>query len=949
MMLDTRLTGPARTLLPAIVTALCSNAGGPAAAESEAPTFEGRFFRGEGDVEYLRLLDEARRMFAPDPEFQNVAMLYTPSWNGLVEGPKWGMWWIQNSYGPSYCSMPFLTEPVVTFLGNSQAAWFDTMGDGKKTWKWRDHEWTVPDGQLCDAATPNGAIPKQGDGRVDIHDWGIEFTAAGTLMQSELLLIGRDPEAVAHDLPRLERCANFIESRHDPKNNLFLAGPAGNLLAPNYAAWKKPDGTYGKAYLAGLSITYIAALDRLIELEKLAGDEKKAALYTKRRDLARKGLALLETDEGYFVKFIDPDGTKHGVYGAAKHGYFEASPNHDAICFRVANDRQARRIYEKIASIPPLRRNTFVISNHPSLDDMYEDGGIFRFGTWINGGHWSTCEARMVMAYYRLGEFEDARRSMQTLLTFARRFQMDNPLKNFGATPWFDANPTNLCYDALGPPAAMVRGLFEYIYRADGLTLLPHVPPGITRLEQRFPIRFGSKRIYLATYGSGPIARVLVNGETWPAFTADSVSLPYEKTPDTAAIQIVLGEGKPKPFAPPKPDPAPARPPAAGAARALIHSLVPPVIVPNELPLRIGADSNGGSRFLGGIARPLVFGRALKPNEIAQLARKKTLTEPADDPTLVGGWNFDDPSGSGFPSVAGGAKAAKAVGIVESLESSVGKALRLNGESYLEVPHSPALDLREAVTLAAWIRPEEPPQGGARILDKTRVGGSDGYLLDTHPDDSLRLLVHGGMLSHDAKLPPGEWTHVAGTVGDGKMALYVSGREAATSELRSEAPDLGLADRIAKLRLFYARLVENGLGDTYAAAHARFAADCFDAGLERRRLQEAGQLARLPAMADLEAMQSYVTSAAKLREGLETRIRTYAESTDEREGQVYGIWTSLGDTAETSQPPARMAERANRSARSTVAGVAASRVRQIPSSGGTAGASPRPGRGMSRQ
>ncbi len=107
----------------------------------------------------------------------------------------------------------------------------------------------------------------------------MEFTAAGLLMQAELLLISRDAEAIAHYLPKLERCANFIETRRDPTNNLFLAGPAGNLLAPSYAGWKKPDGTYGKAYLAGLSITYIAALDRLIELEKLAGRAGKAQLY----------------------------------------------------------------------------------------------------------------------------------------------------------------------------------------------------------------------------------------------------------------------------------------------------------------------------------------------------------------------------------------------------------------------------------------------------------------------------------------------------------------------------------------------------------------------------------------------------------------------------------------------------------------------------------------------
>src|SRR5512145_1028268 len=64
--------------------------------------FAGKHFVGEGDVEHLRLLEISRRLLEPDPEFQNLSMLYEPKWNGLVEGPNWDAWWIQNSYGPSY-------------------------------------------------------------------------------------------------------------------------------------------------------------------------------------------------------------------------------------------------------------------------------------------------------------------------------------------------------------------------------------------------------------------------------------------------------------------------------------------------------------------------------------------------------------------------------------------------------------------------------------------------------------------------------------------------------------------------------------------------------------------------------------------------------------------------------------------------------------------------------
>jgi hypothetical protein len=512
------------------------------AAPAGPERFDGKHYRGAGDVEYLQLLDTARRMFEPDPELQNMAMLYTPAWNGLVEGPTWGAWWIQNSYGPSYCALPFYQEPFVTFLQNSQDLWFDQMGDGERKGA---RDWVAPDGCLCDAAAPGWIYYRQGDGRVDIHDWGMEFTAAGVVLQAEALLIGRDAKAIAHYLPMLERSANFIETRRDPKNNLFLAGPAGNLLAPSYAGWKKPDGTYDKAYLTGLSITYIAGLDRLIELEKLAGRTKEATLYTERRELARKGLAGVTTEEGYFIRSLDPDGVKHGVFGAPQHGYFEASPNHDAIALRVVDDAQAQRIMAKIASIPELRPHDFIIPNYPSYDDMYEQpAGLWGFGTWVNGGHWSTCEARMMLAYYRLGKFEDARKSMRQLLTFARKFRLDNPLVKFGSDVYQPKEPINLTYDAFGPPAGFIRGLFEYLYRADGLTLIPHIPPTITELDQLDPIRFGTKKLYLSTLGSGPVTGVRVNGKAWQEFDGASVRLPYDRTPEEARVLILLGGAK---------------------------------------------------------------------------------------------------------------------------------------------------------------------------------------------------------------------------------------------------------------------------------------------------------------------------------------------------------------------------------------------------------------------
>jgi hypothetical protein len=150
----------------------------------------------------------------------------------------------------------------------------------------------------------------------------------------------------------------------------------------------------------------------------------------------------------------------------------------------------------------------------------------------------------MMMAYYCLGKYQDTRRSMEKLLTFAHAFRMDNPLTDFGNAVYQPKERINLTYDAFGPAAAFIRGLFEYQYHADGLRLILHVPPGITELEQLDPIRFGEKKLYLSTAGHGPITSVTVNGRPWMSFDERSVFLPYEKIPDAARLSISLAGGK---------------------------------------------------------------------------------------------------------------------------------------------------------------------------------------------------------------------------------------------------------------------------------------------------------------------------------------------------------------------------------------------------------------------
>jgi hypothetical protein len=105
-------------------------------------------------------------------------------------------------------------------------------------------------------------------------------------MQAEFLLISRDLGAAAFYLPLFNRTLGLIESRRDASTNLFLAGQSSNLLAPSYGAWLQANGTRARAFLTGLSVSYIAALDRVVELEALAGSAAAAGVYEGRRAAA---------------------------------------------------------------------------------------------------------------------------------------------------------------------------------------------------------------------------------------------------------------------------------------------------------------------------------------------------------------------------------------------------------------------------------------------------------------------------------------------------------------------------------------------------------------------------------------------------------------------------------------------------------------------------------------
>lgn len=528
-------------------------------AVAAQPTFSGRFFSGSGPgdaVEWLQALDTARGQLSPNPLLQDISMLYLPQWNGFVEGPTWGAWWTQNSYGTTLAALPFLSEPQRSFIKNANSMWFKWIGNGTRVGL--DDPHPAPDGCLCDAATPDGAYYKQGDGNVPIHDWALEETLSGVIMQAEQLLIDRDVASCnATFLSLFNRTLTLIESRRDSSRDLFFAGDASNLLAPSYGAWLLPNGTRVPAYMAGMSISYIAALDRVIELEMLvsAADPQspwaaQAILHGAQRAATLRGLVqLLEPQGRYFVKWMDPNGTLHGVLGQEKHGYIEAVANHDAVALGVAERVRSGLDEEIMQSLlgdevpvnpvtggPGLRPYSLVITNAGGLDDMEyaaESSWLWNYGTWVNGGEWATCEARMILAYFTTGRLDFALDSWRALMGFASIFRMDSPLVAWGSAVYQPSDPINNVYDMYAVGAALLRGLWSPQYSSRELVITPHVPANVTTLNSSVPLIFGPFKLYLASFGNSSlgISCVTIGGDAWSQRSTTNFTVPFDALP----------------------------------------------------------------------------------------------------------------------------------------------------------------------------------------------------------------------------------------------------------------------------------------------------------------------------------------------------------------------------------------------------------------------------------
>ncbi|MEY3897811.1 MAG: hypothetical protein RLZZ214_3332, partial [Verrucomicrobiota bacterium] len=177
--------------------------------------------------------------------------------------------------------------------------------------------------------------------------------------------------------------------------------------------------------------------------------------------------------------------------------------------------------------------------------------------------------------------------------------------------------------------------------------------------------------------------------------------------------------------------------PQSGSAERKIRSLIPS----NGHHFRAGADTHGGNLFSGNLGRMSLLKRALSSAEIKDLASRGPDAPGLKEAVVLYG---------GTP-VAG-----------------------------TEIADSAAWTDLPQITAETWINPSAE-NAGSRILDKSTPGQDDGFLLDTHPGNSLRLIVGGVSYSVPNCLKAANWNHVAVAVDaqTNRMEIYLNGERVA--------------------------------------------------------------------------------------------------------------------------------------------------------------------------
>ena len=162
-------------------------------------------------------------------------------------------------------------------------------------------------------------------------------------------------------------------------------------------------------------------------------------------------------------------------------------------------------------------------------------------------------------------------------------------------------------------------------------------------------------------------------------------------------------------------------------------------------------------------------------------------------------WNFDEGKGDVAKETNKTGNDGKFTGEgkdkIKWVEGIAGKALEFSGKKagggqWVEVPHSDDMDIRDAITMEAWVYPTTINGDKQTIITKAA------YYLQIEPTSQVATyfyeVVPPGYHLSDGRVNENEWSHVAVTYNGKEIKFYINGKEdskviKAKGQIRSQA------------------------------------------------------------------------------------------------------------------------------------------------------------------
>lgn len=198
-----------------------------------------------------------------------------------------------------------------------------------------------------------------------------------------------------------------------------------------------------------------------------------------------------------------------------------------------------------------------------------------------------------------------------------------------------------------------------------------------------------------------------------------------------------------------------------------------------DRPLQLGGNVEPRGYFQGSIDDVRVYRRARTASEIRD-DMSSPVTPAARSADLVAAYNFDAGSGSEVSDISGNGHTGRIRGATWTDRGRFGGALGFDGVgSVVVIPAGPSLDLRDAMTLEAWIYPTAAQTGWRAVLQKDfdayflLAGSRSGAL---RPGGGATFGASTETMTAPAVVPTNAWTHVALTCEGALLQLYIDGR-----------------------------------------------------------------------------------------------------------------------------------------------------------------------------